>query len=166
MYTNINARAANRALFEKLWTDFCVGKPHSENIYCRVTLGNQEQETDFAKDSMDNGNNTPQNGAPQMANLVWNCSMQFQIRNLNKERLTFVVLEHNPYSLDGTILTSQSFIIFFCSAEFLGKAELNIHDVYTESQNTNGPIIKKLILHQVESGELTVKIDLHLFNLY
>uniref|UniRef100_A0AAR5QBU5 Intersectin-1 n=1 Tax=Dendroctonus ponderosae TaxID=77166 RepID=A0AAR5QBU5_DENPD len=126
------------------------GKPHTENIYCRVTLGNQEQETDFAKDSMENGNNTQQNGAPQLANLVWNCSMQFQLRNLNKERLTFVVLEHNPYSLD----------------EFLGKAELNLHDVYTESQNTNGPLIKKLILHQVESGELTVKIDLHLFNLY
>ncbi|XP_066254448.1 intersectin-1 isoform X2 [Euwallacea similis] len=125
------------------------GKPHTENIYCKVTLGNQEQETDFAKDSLNNGN-VQLNSIPQIPSLVWNCSMQFQLRNLNEEALTFVVLEHNPYSLD----------------EFLGKADLKLKDIYSESQNTNGPISKKLILHQVESGELSVKLDLHMFKSY
>lgn len=77
-----------------------LGKSHNENVYCKVTLGNQEQETDFAKDSMNNGN-VPQNGVPQIPSLAWNCSMQFQLRNLNEENLNFVVLQHNPYSLDG-----------------------------------------------------------------
>lgn len=78
-------------------------------MYCKVSLGNQEQETDFAKDSLNNGN-VPLNTAPQVPTLVWNCSMQFQLRSLNEEALSFVVLEHNPYSLDGEfnpeILTS------------------------------------------------------------
>lgn len=77
-----------------------LGKSHNENVYCKVTLGNQEQETDFAKDSMNNGN-IPPNAVPQIPSLVWNCSMQFQLRNLNEENLNFVVLQHNPYSLDG-----------------------------------------------------------------
>ncbi|XP_050307151.1 intersectin-1 isoform X3 [Anthonomus grandis grandis] len=125
------------------------GKPHTENVYCRVSLGSQEQETDFAKDTLNNGN-LPQNGTPLIPSLVWNCSMQFQLRNVNEESLNFVVLEHNPFSLD----------------EFLGKAELKLNDIYRETQSTNGPIIKKLILHQVESGEITVKLDLHMFNNY
>ncbi|KAJ8965769.1 hypothetical protein NQ314_003910 [Rhamnusium bicolor] len=41
------------------------GKPHSENIYCKVTLGAQELQTDIAKEHFNNGN-VPQNGAPQI----------------------------------------------------------------------------------------------------
>ncbi|KAJ8922264.1 hypothetical protein NQ315_004202 [Exocentrus adspersus] len=125
------------------------GKPHNENIYCKVTLGTQEQVTDIAKESVNNGN-IPQNGMPQIPSLVWNYSMQFQLRNINQEVLTFVVLEQNPFAPD----------------EFLGRAELKLKDILRESQNHNGPITKKLILHQVESGELVVKMDLHLFNSY
>lgn len=48
--------------------------------------------------------------------------------------------------------------------EFLGRAELKVIDVMKERENTNGPIIKKLILHQVESGEIVVKLDLQMFD--
>lgn len=50
--------------------------------------------------------------------------------------------------------------------EFLGRAELKLIDIYRETQTTNGPITKKLILHQVESGEIVVKLDLQIFNNY
>lgn len=52
----------------------------------------------------------------------------------------------------------------FSPSEFLGRAEVKIVDIYHEAQNTNGPITKKLILHQVESGELTIKLDLQMFS--
>ncbi|KAJ8949979.1 hypothetical protein NQ318_002388 [Aromia moschata] len=125
------------------------GRAHNENIYCKVCLGSQEQQTDIAKESINNGN-IPQNGVPLIPSLMWNHSMQFQLRNINQEVLMFVVLEQNPFSPD----------------EFLGRAELKLKDILRESQNHNGPITKKLILHQVESGELVVKLDLHLFNNY
>lgn len=48
-------------------------------------------------------------------------------------------------------------------AEFLGKAELKLMDVYVQHLSTNGPLTKKLILHQVESGEIVVKLDLQMF---
>ncbi|KAG5876056.1 hypothetical protein JTB14_016798 [Gonioctena quinquepunctata] len=125
------------------------GKSHYENIYCKVLIGTQEQDTDIAKESSSNGNNI-QNGAPPIPTLIWNSSMQFQLRNINQEALKFIVCERNTFSPD----------------EFLGRAELKIRDIMEESQNHNGPITKKLILHQVESGELVVKLDLHLFNNY
>lgn len=48
--------------------------------------------------------------------------------------------------------------------EFLGRAELKLMEVYAQHLNTNGPITKKLILHQVESGEVVVKVDLQMFD--
>nr|XP_023015070.1 intersectin-1 isoform X3 [Leptinotarsa decemlineata] len=125
------------------------GKSHYENIYCKVMLGTQEQDTDVAKEHPTNGN-TVHNSAPPIPSLVWNYSMQFQLRNINQEVLAFIVCERNEFTPD----------------EFLGRAELRIRDILEESQNHNGPITKKLILHQVESGELVVKLDLHLFNNY
>lgn len=45
----------------------------------------------------------------------------------------------------------------------MGKAEVKIKDVVQQTRNTNGPLLKRLILHQVESGEVELKLDLHLF---
>ncbi|XP_008190947.1 intersectin-2 isoform X1 [Tribolium castaneum] len=123
------------------------GKPHTDNVYCKVTLGDQRQQTDLSKDQIINGN-VPQNSAPQVPTIVWNYSMQFQLRNLETEVITFTVYGLNLY----------------CPDEFLGRAELKIIDILRETQNTNGPITKKLILHQVESGEIVVKLDLQLFD--
>jgi hypothetical protein len=123
------------------------GKPHTDNVYCKVTLGDQRQQTDLSKDQNINGN-VPQNGAPPNPTIAWNYSMQFQLRNLDSEVLTFVVYGLNLY----------------CPDEFLGRAELKVTDILRETQNTNGPITKKLILHQVESGEIVVKLDLQMFD--
>jgi hypothetical protein len=124
-----------------------TSKPHTDNVYCKVTLGDQRQQTDLSKDQNINGN-VPQNGAPPIPTIVWNYSMQFQLRNLDSEVLTFVVYGLNLY----------------CPDEFLGRAELKVTDILRETQNTNGPITKKLILHQVESGEIVVKLDLQMFD--
>lgn len=62
-----------------------------------------------------------------------------------------------------------SVVVEFCAdlmhgvAEFLGKAELRLLEVYEQHLNTNGALTKKLILHQVESGEIVVKVDLQMF---
>jgi len=47
---------------------------------------------------------------------------------------------------------------------FLGSAEVKIQDIYRDMKNTNGAIVKKLVLHHVESGEVTLKLDLQLFS--
>ncbi|XP_022910047.2 intersectin-1 isoform X2 [Onthophagus taurus] len=126
-----------------------LGKLFTENIYCKVSLGKQEQQTDIAKDNLSNGNG-PQNGYPQIPNLVWNSSMQFHVASIKDDVLSLCVYE----------------MCLFKPDVFLGRADLKLQEVYRESQNTNGPIIKKLILHQVESGEVTVKLDLQLFTNY
>nr|CAH7740527.1 unnamed protein product [Callosobruchus chinensis] len=123
------------------------GKPHTENIYVKTSLGNQEQETQPAKEII---TNTGDNIASQTPAFYWNHSMQFQIRNVNKEKLHFTVLEQNPYQPD----------------EFLGRAEIDLKEIQEEATNKNGPMVKRLILHQVESGEIVVKLDLHLFKDY
>ncbi|RZC40579.1 RhoGEF and/or C2 domain containing protein [Asbolus verrucosus] len=125
------------------------GKPHTDNVYCKVTLGDQKQQTDLSKDHVMNGN-LPQNGTPQIPTIVWNYSMQFQLRNVESEVVTFQVFGLNLY----------------CPDEFLGRAELKVIDIMRETQNTNGPITKKLILHQVESGEIVVKLDLQIFDFW
>ena len=79
------------------WT---VGKPHTDNVYCKVTLGDQKQQTDLSKDQVINGN-VPQNGAPQAPTIVWNSSMQFQLRNIDTEIVTFTVFGLNLYCPDG-----------------------------------------------------------------
>lgn len=93
--------------------------------------------------------------------------MQFHIKNLNEETLTVVVYEMSPFAPDGTTISFSFFFFFVCYskyfADFLGRAEVKLQDIYHELQNTNGPIIKKLILHQVESGEVVVKLDLQMF---
>jgi hypothetical protein len=60
------------------------------------------------------------------------------------------------------ICSDEEFKFFIL--EFLGRAELKVTDILRETQNTNGPITKKLILHQVESGEIVVKLDLQMFD--
>lgn len=48
--------------------------------------------------------------------------------------------------------------------EFLGRTEVRIADILWATQNSNGPIIKRLLLHLVKTGEIILKLDLRLFN--
>jgi len=49
------------------------------------------------------------------------------------------------------------------AVDFLGRTEVRIHDILKERSATKGPITKRLLLHEVESGEVVVKLDLQLF---
>ncbi|GJQ83722.1 putative Eps15 homology domain protein [Trypoxylus dichotomus] len=147
--TEIYSKTATTATSNRNSFSWKKGKLYIENIYCKVYLGKQEQQTDIGRDNMSNGNG-PQNGCPQIPTLVWNCSMQFHVGSIKDDVLTVVVYEMCPFKPDM----------------FLGRADVKLEDVYRESQNTNGPLIKKLVLHQVESGEVVVKLDLQLFSTY
>lgn len=70
-------------------------------MYCKVSVGDNEQLTDVAKDNLLNGN-VPQNGpAPQVPTLIWNSTMQFPIRNINSESLKIAVYEMCIFTPDG-----------------------------------------------------------------
>lgn len=49
-------------------------------------------------------------------------------------------------------------------ADFLGRTEVRIKDILQEKQATEGPITKHLPLHEVDSGQVVVKLDLQLFD--
>ena len=47
--------------------------------------------------------------------------------------------------------------------DFLGRTEIQIRDIFEASRTVKGPIIKRLPLYEVSSGEVIIKIDLQLF---
>lgn len=49
------------------------------------------------------------------------------------------------------------------NTEFLGRAEIRVADVMRDSKNSCGPIQKRISLHEVESGDVVLKLDLRLF---
>lgn len=87
---------------------FDIGKAHVENVYCKVFLGDQQQQTDVAKENIINGNSI-QNGVPQVPTLTWNHSMQFHVRNLNEDILSLAVYEMCPFSPDGKFVFILNF---------------------------------------------------------
>ncbi|CAG0883810.1 unnamed protein product [Darwinula stevensoni] len=78
----------------------------------------------------------------------WNASMQFKVKDLKEDVLCFTVY-HKAH---------------FAPNEFLGRTEMRLSDVMEESGATHGAVIKRLLLFEVESGELVVKFHLQLFN--
>lgn len=76
---------------------FLPAKQHIDNIYTKVNLGNQEQQTELGKYVAANGNGAPNSESV----LVWNSSMQFQVRDVNREFVAFTVYEYNQFSPDG-----------------------------------------------------------------
>lgn len=49
-------------------------------------------------------------------------------------------------------------------ADFLGRTEVRVSEVQEEARIKKGPITKRLILHEVETGEVVVKLDLQLYD--
>ncbi len=47
--------------------------------------------------------------------------------------------------------------------DFLGRTEVRIKDILKETHQTRGPIIKRMSLLEVDSGEVIVKLDLQLY---
>ena len=57
--------------------------------------------------------------------------------------------------------------MFFPILDFLGRTEIRIQDILKEAGGGSGPrqpLVKHLVLHEVQTGEIVVKLDLHLFD--
>ncbi|XP_011861112.1 PREDICTED: intersectin-1 isoform X2 [Vollenhovia emeryi] len=78
---------------------------------------------------------------------LWDASMQFQVKDLLEDTLCITVLDKGYYSPD----------------EFLGRAEIRVAEIMRDSRNSCGPIQKRINLHEVESGDVVLKLDLRLF---
>ncbi|XP_011350007.2 intersectin-2 isoform X6 [Ooceraea biroi] len=78
---------------------------------------------------------------------LWDASMQFQVKDLLEDTLCITVFDKGYYSPD----------------EFLGRAEIRVADIMRDSKDSCGPIQKRFKLHEVESGDVVLKLDLRLF---
>ncbi|KAG8330246.1 Intersectin 1 (SH3 domain protein) [Homalodisca vitripennis] len=104
-------------------------------VFCEVSMGSQEHRT-------------PPANATMQLDPRWNATMQFLVKDLNEDVLCITVLDRGHFTPD----------------EFLGRTEVRISDILHLSQNSRGPIVKNLPLHEVDSGEVTLKLDLRLFD--
>uniref|UniRef100_A0A8D9BKH2 Intersectin-2 n=2 Tax=Cacopsylla melanoneura TaxID=428564 RepID=A0A8D9BKH2_9HEMI len=107
---------------------------HKRQVFCQVTMGSQEH--------------TTSNININTLEPKWNSSMQFLIKDVREDVLCLTVFDKGHYSPD----------------EFLGRTEMRIVDIYNSKGNQHGPITKMLKLYQVTTGEILLKLDLHLFN--
>lgn len=48
------------------------------------------------------------------------------------------------------------------TADFLGRTEIRLAEI-KKDQGSKGPITKRLLLHEVPTGEIVVRLDLQLF---
>ncbi|XP_045140771.1 intersectin-1 isoform X5 [Echinops telfairi] len=80
-------------------------------------------------------------------NPKWNSNCQFFIRDLEQEVLCVTVFERDQFSPD----------------DFLGRTEIRVADI-KKDQGSKGPVTKCLLLHEVPTGEIVVRLDLQLFD--
>ncbi|CAM1291647.1 ITSN1 (predicted) [Pycnogonum litorale] len=84
---------------------------------------------------------------PGTLNPKWNASMQFLIKDLKRDVLCITVYDRDLFSPN----------------DFLGRTEVRVADIYNETSKTRGPIVKILNLYEVDRGQVSIKVDLHLF---
>ncbi|XP_048829859.1 intersectin-2b isoform X1 [Brienomyrus brachyistius] len=80
-------------------------------------------------------------------NPKWNFNCQFFIRDLYQDVLCIAIFEKNQFSPD----------------DFLGRAELPVATIKKEFEN-KGPSNRRLLLHEVPTGEVVIRLDLQLFD--
>jgi len=80
-------------------------------------------------------------------NPKWNHSMQFSVRDVEQDILTLTVYDRDLFSPN----------------DFLGRTEIRVKDIHEATKKTKGPLVKRLALHEVETGEVMVKFDLQIF---
>ncbi|XP_077977214.1 intersectin-1-like isoform X2 [Glandiceps talaboti] len=102
--------------------------------YCEVSMGVQEHKTKIIQNCL---------------NPKWNSSMQFIVRDPDQDVLCITVFDRD----------------FFSPNDFLGRTEICVSDIMKEIQDPKmrRPFVKKLLLHEVDTGEVTIKLDLQLF---
>ncbi|XP_013856716.1 intersectin-2 [Austrofundulus limnaeus] len=79
-------------------------------------------------------------------NPKWNFSCQFHIKDLYQDVLCITVNEKDQFSPDV----------------FLGRTEVPVATIKKELEN-KGPVTRRLLLHEVSTGEVWVRLDLQLF---
>ncbi|XP_072900992.1 intersectin-1 isoform X3 [Hemitrygon akajei] len=80
-------------------------------------------------------------------NPKWNSNCQFFIKDLEQDVLCITVFERDQFSPD----------------DFLGRTEIRVADI-KKDQGSKGPVTKRLLLHEVPTGEIVVRLDLQLFD--
>ncbi|XP_062891102.1 intersectin-2b isoform X2 [Mobula hypostoma] len=79
-------------------------------------------------------------------NPKWNFNCQFFIKDLYQDVLCITVFERDQFSPD----------------DFLGRTEVPVATIKKE-QEGKGPTTKRLLLHEVPTGEVWVRLDLQLY---
>ncbi|XP_029353307.1 intersectin-2b [Echeneis naucrates] len=79
-------------------------------------------------------------------NPKWNFNCQFHIKDLYQDVLCITIFERDQFSPD----------------EFLGRTEVPVATIKKELEN-KGPVTRRLLLHEVPTGEVWVRLDLQLF---
>ncbi|CAG2255229.1 ITSN [Mytilus edulis] len=85
---------------------------------------------------------------PATLNPKWNQNMQFTIRDVDQDVLCITVFDRDLFSPN----------------DFLGRTEIRVKEILQESNEKRGPISKRLLLHEISSGEVVVKLDLQLYD--
>ncbi|XP_044539272.1 intersectin-2-like, partial [Gracilinanus agilis] len=83
---------------------------------------------------------------PDTLNPKWNFNCQFFIRDLRHDVLCLTLFDRDHFSPD----------------DFLGRTEIPVATIRTE-QEGRGPSTRRLLLHEVPTGEVWVRLDLQLF---
>ncbi|XP_038078610.1 intersectin-1-like [Patiria miniata] len=84
---------------------------------------------------------------PDTLRPVWDASMQFTVKDLQQDVLCITVYDRDLFSPN----------------DFLGRTEVRVADVIKERKGRE-PLNKQLLLHEVSTGEVLVKLDLHLYD--
>ncbi|XP_059516401.1 intersectin-2 isoform X2 [Myotis daubentonii] len=79
-------------------------------------------------------------------NPKWNFNCQFFIKDLHQDVLCLTMFDRDQFSPD----------------DFLGRTEIPVAKIRTE-QESKGPTTRRLLLHEVPTGEVWVRFDLQLF---
>nr|CAD7415214.1 unnamed protein product [Timema poppensis] len=120
------------------------------DAFCEVSMGSQEHRTLAVQATSE---------------ARWNATMQFLVKDLKEDVLCITVFDRGHFSPNDcadTLLTPKSRLLSV--AEFLGRTEVRVADILRETRNDHGPVNTRLQLHEVESGEISLKLDLRLFN--
>ncbi|XP_049320055.1 intersectin-2b [Astyanax mexicanus] len=80
-------------------------------------------------------------------NPKWNFQCQFHIKDLYQDVLCITIYEREQFAPD----------------DFLGRTEVPVATIKKELEN-KGPATRRLLLHEVPTGEVWVRLDLQLFD--
>uniref|UniRef100_A0A8C1A8E9 Intersectin 2a n=1 Tax=Cyprinus carpio carpio TaxID=630221 RepID=A0A8C1A8E9_CYPCA len=84
---------------------------------------------------------------PDTLNPKWNFNCHFFIKDLYQDVLCLTIFERDQFSPD----------------DFLGRTEVPVATV-KKDQESKGPLVRRLLLHEVPTGEVKVRLDLQLYD--